>query len=767
MKLGSLTVLLLAAVKIMLSTACAQALPQLGKSPIDEVVAALTTEEKVSLVMGTGMNIPDLPPEFQAPASGSGESRVPGAAGTTFAVPRLGIPSMVLADGPAGLRIQPQREDNPDDTYYCTAFPIATLLASSWDIGLVERVGSAIGNEVKEYGVDVLLAPALNIHRIPLGGRNFEYFSEDPLLSGKMAAAIVNGVHSRGVGTTLKHFIANNHEWNRYTIDIIVDQRALREIYYKGFEIAVKESQPWAVMTSYNKTNGTYTSERRDLLSSILRDQWGFDGLVMSDWFAGRDAIAQMNAGNELLMPGTTAQHQALLNAIKTGELDESVLDRNIAKILQIVLKSPVFNNYRYSDKPELEGNARIARDAAAQGMVLLQNRDSVLPLPAGLKLGVFGNRSYEIVTGGTGSGNVNEAYSISLIQGLEMAGFAAHAEFEKSYTDYIASEKAEQPPPQRLRPLLPLPERDLSTDDISKIAAETDMALITIGRSSGEFADRKAEDDFYLSVVEKRLLVAVTEAYHEMGKKVVVVLNIGGAIETASWRDLADAILLAWQPGQEAGHAITDVLSGRVNPSGKLVTTFPISLHDFPSAKNFPGVVLEKADPDDPAAMFGAKAAEIVYQDGIWVGYRAFNTKKIKTAYPFGYGLSYTDFAYSNLTLSSGHLKDKLTASVTITNSGDVAGSEVVQLYVSAPHSSLDKPESELRAFDKTRLLQPQESQILTFDITNSDLVSFDPTSSMWVVEAGKYTIQVGASSTDIRVTKDFQKLKQSRLPL
>jgi beta-glucosidase len=397
--------------------------------------------------------------------------------------------------------------------------------------------------------------------------------------------------------------------------------------------------------------------------------------------------------------------------------------------------------------------------------MILLQNNTSVLPLPAGLKLAVFGNSSYEIVTGGTGSGNVNEAYSISLLQGLTTAGFSTHGQLEESYTDFINTAKAEQPPPQRFTPTPMLPERPLSSDEVSKIAAETDMALITIGRNSGEFADRKAEDDFYLSAVEKSLLTTVSEAFHGQKKRVVVVLNIGGVIETASWRDQADAILLAWQPGQEAGYAIADVLSGKVNPSGKLATTFSISLDDFPSAKNYPGVVLEESDPDDPEARFGAKAAEIVYQDGHRVGYRAMNSNDIRPAYEFGFGLSYTQFTFGDLKLSSGHLEDKLTASITITNSGQVAGKEVVQLYISAPESSSDKPEAELRAFEKTRLLQPQESQTLTFEITDAELVSFDPAASKWVADAGEYTLQVGASSIDIRATVNFQKHKQVAL--
>lgn len=766
MKLNLYATMLVAGLLITWSTIQAASLPKLGESPIKEVIAALTLEEKVSLVMGTGMDLPGLPEGMQGPVVGETNSRVPGAAGTTFAVPRLGIPSMVLADGPAGMRIHARREGD-ENTYYCTAFPIATLLASSWDTELVERVGSAMGSEVKEYGADILLAPALNIHRFPLGGRNFEYYSEDPLLSGKMAVAIVRGVQSQGVGTSIKHYVANNHEWNRNTINVRTDERALREIYLKGFEIAVKESRPWTVMSSYNKINGIYTSESGELLSAVLRNQWGFDGFVMTDWFGGRNPVAQVVAGNDLLMPGTIGQQKALLAAVQAGQLDEAMLDRNLERLLTIMVDSPVFKGYRYSNNPPLREHAKIARAAAAEGMILLLNQGGTLPLLSRAKLALFGNSAYAMVTGGTGSGDVNEAYSISLQQGLEAAGFSAHRGLAKAYSDYLRTEKAKQPPRQRFMPPPPLPERELALAEIQQAAAETDMALITIGRNSGEFADRKAENDFYPSEDEQALLRDVAKVYHAQGKKVVAVLNIGGVIETASWRDQVDAILLVWQPGQEAGYAVADVLSGEVNPSGKLATTFALTLDDYLAAENFPGVVLEEADPDDPTAVLGAKAAEVEYRDGIWVGYRAFNTHKRDTAYPFGFGLSYTQFKYSDVELSSRQLEDRLSATVTITNSGKTAGKEVVQLYIAAPQASQPKPESELRAFAKTRLLAPGESQTLSFTLTVTDLTSFDPEARQWVADAGQYTLKIGASSTDIRAQKRFSKARNTRLPL
>lgn len=744
----------------------ASGLPQLGTSPIRDVIAAMTREEKVNLVLGTGVKFPGLPPEMQGPAIGETQEGVPGAAGTTFGIPRLGIPSTVVADGPAGLRIQPKRDGDASRTYYCTAFPIATLLASSWDTELVEAVGRAMGAETRDYGVDVLLGPALNTHRNPLGGRNFEYFSEDPLVGGRMAASIVKGVQSQGVGTSVKHFVANDHEWNRNTIDVQASQRALREIYLRAFEIVVREAKPWTVMSSYNKLNGTYTSESGDLLRGVLRDDWGYQGLVMTDWFGGKDAVAQMKAGNELLMPGTAFQQKALLEALANGTLKEEVLDRNIEKILGYVKLTPAFKHQPHSDAPDLEAHARVDREAAAQGMVLLRNQ-AVLPLKAGAKLALFGNTSYGMITGGTGSGDVNEAYSISLLQGLKDAGLVADAGLAEAYASYIKEEEAKRPePPMPFMPKEPIAERPVNPSEVARLAREADLALVTLGRNSGEFRDRKLEGDFELTAVEKKLLADVAAAFHGQRKKMLVVLNVGGVIETMSWRGSADAILLAWQPGQEAGHAIADVLIGRTPPSGKLATTFPVRWQDVPSSANFPGKVLLGPDPA-ARGIFASidRAAEVAYEDDIWVGYRHFATKGVKPAYPFGYGLSYTRFNYSDLKLSHTEFKGELQASVTVRNAGTADGREVVQLYLSAPGKALPKPALELRGFAKTRLLKPGETERLTFTLTPRDLASFDAASSAWVAEAGSYTVKVGASSEDIRQSATFTKASEEKV--
>ena len=739
----------------LLGVASAQT-PQLGKNSVKEIIAAMTLEEKAKFLVGNGFKMPGQKPPG-APVIGQTEDKVPGAAGTTFAIPRLGIPSIVVADGPAGLRISPFRNGDSTKSFYATAWPIATLLASSWDTALVKKVGVAFGSEVRDYGVDILLAPALNIHRNPLGGRNFEYYSEDPIVAGNITAAIVNGIESNGVGTSIKHFAANNQETNRNTVNTIVSERALREIYLKGFEITVKKSQPWTVMSSYNLLNGTYTSQEYDLLTTILRKEWGFKGFVMTDWFGGKDPVEQMKAGNDLIMPGTPEQSKKIISAVEHDSLSVKVLDENVARILEIILQSPTFKGYKFSNNPDLTKDAAISRMAAAEGMVLLKNESNTLPFKQVKKVAVFGNTSYDIIAGGTGSGDVNKAYTISLVQGLTNAGYTTDATLKNNYVQYIADVKAKRPKPRGFFDApKPISEMMFSADIINQKATDADIAIFTIGRNAGEGADRKMENDYYLSDTEKILINTIADAFHAKGKKLVVVLNVGGVVDVTSWKDKVDGILLAWQPGLEAGNAISDILSGKVNPSGKLATTFPVNYKDVPSANSFPGKEFpEKAVEGN----FGRKQipAEVVYEEGIYVGYRYYNTFKVKTAYEFGYGLSYTNFSYSNLTLSATKFNGSITAKLTITNTGKVAGKEVVQLYISAPAVKLAKPAEELKAFAKTELLQPGKSQVIEFVITAADLASFDTNATSWIAEAGKYTIKAAASSEDIKQTASF----------
>ena len=736
-------------------SACGPGVPQLGKSSLDEVIGAMTLEEKAHLVVGTGMA------GFSGDSAviGATKKLVPGAAGTTYPIERLGIPAVVLTDGPAGLRIDPKREGD-SATYYCTHFPIGTLLASTWDQELVESVGRSIGNEVLEYGADVLLAPALNIHRNPLCGRNFEYYSEDPVVSGKIAAAYVRGVQSNGVGTSIKHFAVNNQETNRMATDAHVSPRALREIYLKGFEITVKESAPWTVMSSYNYLNGVYTSENKELQTTMLRDEWGFKGMVMTDWFGGKDAVAQMVAGNDMLQPGLPKQYEAIVKGVQDGALDEAILNQNVKRILEMILQTPRFKGYEYSNKPDLKAHAAVTRQSATEGMVLLKNDNGALPLAADVKnVALFGCTSYDFIAGGTGSGNVNRAYTVSLLDGLKNAGYVVDEALKNSYEAYLKAEKERLSKDKKewFMPDTRPAEMAVSAQVIREQAAKADVALVTLGRTSGEFLDRMVAD-FNLTKEEQNMLKAVSDVFHAAGKKVVVVLNIGGVIETASWKSVPDAILCAWQAGQEGGNSVADVLSGKASPSGKLTMTFPVKFEDAASSANFPIDMRVSTD----LVNKGEKKNDVKnvdytdYEEDIYVGYRYFDTFGKQVSYPFGYGLSYTTFAYDKAAVKADN--GAYTVSVEVKNTGKVAGKEVVQLYVSAPDAAANKPEKELKAFAKTKELKPGEAVVVTLKVNAADLASYDEAASAWVVTPGNYKFLVGASSRDIKATLEAE---------
>ena len=718
--------------------------PKLNADNIDEVVKAMTLEEKAQICVGLGWG------HQLGGLTFSAQSLVPGAAGTTRAIPRLGIPATALPDGPAGIRIDPTREGS-DRTYYGTGFPVGTAIASSWDVDLVENMTAAMGNEVLEYGADVILSPAMNIHRNPLCGRNFEYYSEDPVLTGKIGAAYIRGIQSNGVGTSVKHFAVNNQETNRHENDSRVDTRALREIYLKGFEIAIKEAGPWTVMSSYNKLNGEYTQQSYDLLTRILRDEWGFDGIVMTDWGSKEGTVKAAAAGNDLMMPGNETEVRRLVDAVKSGELPEADLDRNVKRMLEYIVKTPHFKGYKYSDAPDLKAHAKVARAAATESMVLLKNEDGVLPLKGTEKVALFGISSVDFVAGGTGSGNVNKAYVINMVQGLENAGFTlveSLKDFNQKYVDFqklnmrIGGESI-------LLGESKVPETGLSKTYINSLVPESDLAIVVIGRNAGEGGDRRVDNDFNLTETERQLLNDVTTAYHLAGKKVVVVMNIGGVIETASWKNLADAILLAWQPGQEGGDAVADVLTGKVNPSGKLPMTFPVAYMDHPSSYNFP-TGLETSGRRGRNGSEGVKNWDYTdYAESIWVGYRWFTTQDKAVSYPFGYGLSYTTFEYSKPVVKADR-DGNITASVTVTNTGKVAGKEVVEVFVAAPAGGMEKPVRELKAFDKTKLLAPGESETLTFSVTPYELASFNIDANEWQTAAGVYTVYFAKNADD-----------------
>lgn len=742
----------LAAAGLMAVTAgCGKKAPQLGHAPLDDVVAAMTLEEKVHLIVGNGMGGND---SGDSAVVGLTKKIVPGAAGTTYPIERLGIPAIVLADGPAGLRISPTRDDDTA-TYYCTYFPIATLLASTWDTGLVEQVGQAMGNEVLEYGVDVLLAPGMNIHRNPLCGRNYEYYSEDPLVTGAIASAFVNGVQSNGVGVSVKHFAANNQETNRVSADSRVGQRALREIYLKGFEKVVKEASPWTLMTSYNYLNGYFTSENPELTDSLLRGEWGYEGMVVSDWHGGKDAVAQMKAGNEMLQPGKKREFDSIIAAVKDGRLDEKRIDRNVKYILGLIEKTPHFRGYAFSNAPDLAAHAEVTRQSATEGMVLLKNDRGALPLENAKNIALYGSTSYAFVPGGTGSGSVNSAYTVSLLDGLRNAGYAVDPAIAEAYGKHMEAEneRIAAIPRDWWAPVTLPEEMSLSPTDIAKAAATDDAAVITIGRTSGEFYDR-ASTNFNIRADELKMIRDISRAFRAQGKPVVVVLNVSGVIETAPWRDYADAILCAWLPGQEGGNSVADIISGRVSPSGHLPMTFPIRFEDHASTTNFP--VDQTGDVDinsgQKALRSGIKNVDYTnYDEDVYVGYRYFDSFGKPVAYPFGYGLSYTTFDLSDAKVTE---KDgKIVVEVKVTNTGDRDGKEVAQVYSSPTESrALNMPSRELRAFAKTRELKPGESEVLKMEFDRRDLAMFDAAIPAWVVKPGLYRIMVGTNVDNAR---------------
>lgn len=741
--------------------------PQLGDQSIKRVISAMTLDEKVQMVTGTnrGFNTPPPSPPGTIVRPVHEESRrlvatvvdsssvmenlptaftrgrVSGTAAESFCIPRLNVPIMEFADGPAGLRIQPHRTGD-DKEYYCTAFPTGTSLSASWDENLVRNVSEAMGQEVREYGVDFLLAPAINIHRNPLCGRNFEYYSEDPLLTGRIAAAYINGVQSNGVGVALKHFAINNQETFRNGIDVKVSERAAREIYLKGFEIAVKEAHPWTVMSSYNRINGTFASENSWLLNDVLRGEWGFDGFVMTDWWAEENGARQIAAGNDMLMPGTQHQEDDITAAINDGSLDMALLDKAIANILKVTMKTPSFKGYEYSDRPDLEAHGRIAREAGAQGMVLMEN-DGTLPIADSIHtVAAFGNASYDTYVGGSGSGNVNRKYKVSIDEGLLGHGFELNARAASIYRENIGRNKPEGAEFMWVVPVVPEVELDAVT--LESIAAESDIAIYTLSRIAGEGADRtQTEGDYRLSSTEYDNIRMIADAFHSAGKKFVLVLNMGSIVEMTGWNKLPDAVLHAWLPGQEAGNCVADVLTGVVNPSGKLPMSITKTYMQQSSADNFP---LSKGSD-----------REVRYEEDIYVGYRFYDKYGIEPLYPFGYGLSYTSFAYDNLKVEK---KDRNTFSVSVdvSNTGNVAGREVVQFYVAAPMTVLDKPAKELRAFAKTGIIEPGQTVTVNAVITREGLGSFNPETAKWVTEKGTYQVMAAASSADIRQTLQFE---------
>ena len=762
---------------LMSTTVSAQQVPQLRADNIDEILKAMTLEEKANLLVGGAEDF-----DAMGAVGGAQARQVPGAAGSTKPIDRLGIPATLLPDGPAGVRIDTTRQDDKN-TYYATAFPIGTCLASTWNTELVGKVGEAIGNETKEYRCDVILGPGMNIHRNPLCGRNFEYYSEDPFVTGKIAAAYINGVQSQGAGVSAKHFAVNSQETDRTGVDERVMQRALREIYLRGFEIAVRESQPWTIMSSYNLINGEYAMGNHDLLTKILRDDWGYKGIVITDWIGIRaklPTIREVHVGNDIMMPGQKAQVQDIIDGVKEGTLDIKDVDRNVRRILEYIVKTPSFNKYPYTNKPDLKAHAAITRQTAGEGIVLLKNAElrmkgeesaaPCLPWKEGqvMTVALFGENSYDFLSGGTGSGCVHPPYVVDMLEGLKNVGIASTetlTDIYKKYIDYAKVKFQAERHPAKWFQLdyfgqQKYPEIGLDPIAVYKEADKADAAIITIGRQAGEGIDRNIETEFNLVTEERDLIMNVCNAFHAVGKPVVVIINSGSVIETASWSGYPDAILCAWQPGMEGGNSIADILTGKVCPSGRLTMTWPLAATDHPSTRNFPlNNDFYSLDymKNDGIPVSGHDFTN--HDEDIYVGYRYFDTFQKNVAYPFGYGLSYTTFEYSKPTAKlSG---DNVTVSITVKNSGSVSGKEVAQVYVSAPATTMEKPTKELKAFAKTRELKPGESQTLKMSIPVRMLASYDETASQWISEAGTYKILIGSNVSDIRATLSFKLAK------
>ena len=716
----------------------------------------MTLEEKAQLLVGGGND------SFTGSGAMLGHQKrlVAGAAGVTVAIERLGIPATVLSDGPAGVHIDAKRENDPH-SYAATGFPIGTCLASTWNTDLVRQVGEAIGNETLEYGCDVILGPGMNLHRSPLCGRNFEYYSEDPILTGLIGTAMTIGIQSQGVGVSAKHYAVNSQESDRTLVDERVSQRAARELYLRGFEIMVRRSNPWTLMSAYNKVNGEFAQGNKDLLTSILRDDWGFKGIVMTDWIGKRNGLlttSEVAAGNDLMMPGYAEQAEDIVKGVKDGTLKIEDVDRNVRRMLEYIVKTPRFRGYKFSNRPDLKAHAQITRQSSTEGMVLLKN-DGVLPIRNLKTVALFGVNSYDFMSGGLGSGAVNVPYVVDMVEGLRNVGVKTTpllTDIYQSYVKYASLKlKADKNPIMWFldtgKPKLD--EIEISTRCVTHEVKEADAAIITIGRQAGEGLDREIEGEFNLTATEKDMIARVSDQFRPLGKPVIVIINSGSVMETASWRDRVDAILCAWQPGEEGGNSVADILTGKVNPSGKLTMTWPISATDHPSTKNFPQEMDNYTFRESLG--WGAQIPGHDYtnhEEDIYVGYRYFDSFNKNVAYPFGYGLSYTTFEYSDAAVKvNGNV---VTVSITIKNTGKVAGKEIAQVYVAAPAGNIEKPSHELKGFAKTRELKPGEKQTLTIQIQKRELASFDEANSQWMTEAGQYAFQIGASSRDIRAT-------------
>ena len=671
-------------------------LPQLTPDGVRCVVAAMTAEEKAHMVTGV------LAPVKQ------------GASGGTYAIDRLGIPSITVNDGPAGVR-------------YSTAvwYPSVHNLTASWDPALIAQVGQAIGEDSLALGIDIVLGPGMNIQKNVLCGRNFEYCSEDPILTGIMSSAYVKGMQSTGAGACIKHFAANNQETARGSTSANVTERALREIYLKAFGMVVADANPLTVMSSYNCLNGDHTSVKRELLTDILRGEFGFEGFVMSDWGAVGSMTDKVGAGNDINMPGNETDPADVLNAYKAGLIDDLALNTCCRNILTVVAQSPTCQGVKMNTRVDAKNHHKVASEAAADTVILLQNTGAALPLSKDTSVAVFGNGAYQTVFGGAGSGSVSPSTTVSIMDGLRKA-------------DGLTVANAKNNPFRNCAPHDAMdPSKDVAVTEAyaTEMAEEADAALIVISRGSTEGQDRSdLKGDFRLNDTEADMINRVSAAFRAKGKKVIVVLNMGSPMEVVSWRDKVDAILYLGYAGQGSGTALAQVLTGEVNPSAKTAMTWPVDYDSTPAADYFPG-----------------SAKDVTYYEDIYVGYRYYTTFGVGMAYPFGFGLSYTSYEYSELAVKQNP-DGTLSAWITVTNTGSCAGREIVQLYITKPETLQEQAALELCGFAKTDLLSPGESQRVYIRASVESLMTYDTAESRWILDKGDYTVSVGASSADLK---------------
>lgn len=652
---------------------------------IQSIIEQMTLEEKAALCTGAS-------------------------AWTTTPVERLGIPEMIVSDGPHGVRRVPDVNEMGMQSLPATCFPTASCLASTWDVDLIRQMGIALGEECIALNVDVLLGPGVNMKRSPLGGRNFEYFSEDPYLAGELATSFINGVQSKGVGVSLKHYAANNQEFQRFSISAEVDERTLREIYLPAFEKAVKQAQPWTVMCSYNKVNGIFASEHHELLTDILKDEWGFEGLVVSDWGAVRNRVTALKAGLDWEMPGPQDRRvKAVVDAVRSGELDEAVLNESVRRILRIVFKAKETPKVGVFD---VDAHHELAHKIASEGIVLLKN-DGILPLRGQQHIAVIGRSAENAHFQGGGSSHINATKVAMPFKELQFHAKNAELTYAEGY-----------PGDNSFR-------QDL-IDQAVTLAQSADVALLYIALPS--FKESEGYDRRDLDLTEQQ--IALIKAVAKVQPKTVVVLNNGAPVAMSEWLDSVSAVLEGWMMGQAGGAALADILFGRVNPSGKLGETFPLKLADTPSNINFPG-----------------DAGKVHYGEGMFIGYRYYDAKQMPVLFPFGHGLSYTTFEYNNARVSTENFKDVdgLTVTVDITNTGKLAGKETVQVYVHDHKSSLIRPEKELKGFAKVEL-QPGETKPASIPLDFRSFAYYHPEYKQWITEDGDFDLLIGASSSDIR---------------